>query len=131
MNFRKATCPTHEELRAWAAESDTAEPLPDWDLVLSWRVEPGLLRLCIELAADPRSPKARFFLMVLYQWVAVVARNEQFEALRPMYNQWMEVARDVDDLAVKHWRHRALLVFQGVEVFEWDRWWNSFTFAEA
>jgi hypothetical protein len=89
-------------------------------------MEPGLLRLCIELASDAQSSKAKFFLMVLYHWVAVVARDERFEALMPMYNEWMNVARGIDDPTVKRWRHRALLIFQGIETLVWDRWWEGF-----
>jgi hypothetical protein len=126
MHFRNAICPTHEELLEWAAEPESPEPVPDWDLVLAWSMERGLLRLCIDLAADAHSSKARFFRMVLYQWVAVVARNDQFETLRPIFNQWMDVARGVENPAVKRWRHQALLIFQGVELFEWNRWWKGF-----
>jgi hypothetical protein len=127
MPLRNATCPTLDERREWAADSETQEPVTDWDLVLSWRMEPGLLRLCVELAADPQCPKSSFFLLVLYQWVSVVARGQQFDALRPMYNEWLEVARGVANPVVKNWRHRARFIFQGIELFERERWWSGYT----
>jgi hypothetical protein len=97
--------------------------MQDWDLVLSWGMEPGRLRVCVELAATPICPHARFFLMVLYHWVAVVARDSHIELRRTMYDRWLEVVRGVTDPAVKRWRHRAKLVFQGAEPFSWEQWW--------
>jgi len=125
MRFHDPFKPAEEELRAWAADERALAPLQDWDLVLSWAMEPGLLRLCVELAADPFCPQASFFLMVLYHWVAVVARDKQFKLRLTMYDRWLEVVRGVDDPAVKRWRHRAKLVFQGTEPFVREEWWAA------
>jgi hypothetical protein len=123
MRFHDACNPTEEELRVWAADDGAVAPMQDWDLVLSWRMEPGFLGLCVELASDPVCPQAGFFLLVLYQWVAVSARGQNFEPCRSMYDRWLDKARGTANPAVKRWHHRARLLFQGIEPFEWNEWW--------
>ena len=122
MRFKKAHNPTEAELRAWAAEAGAPEPENDWDLVLSWEMEPGRLRVFVELAADPTLPNAAYFLMALYTWVSYVARREDFDSWRPQYDRWLDVARGVRDPAVKRWRHNARRIFQGLEPFDAEAW---------
>lgn len=122
MPFRNATNPSESDLHAWAYDSHADVPMQDWDLVLSWVVERGLLARCVQYAGDPKCPKAAFFLDVLYQWVLSVAKAEGFEFRRTMYDDWLEVARGITDAHVKQWRHQARLVFQNVEPFDRERW---------
>jgi hypothetical protein len=125
MKIRDRCNPTEDELRAWASDVDADAPDGDWELVLSWRMEPGFLRLCVEFAADPNCPKAEFFLSVLYQWVANVARSDDFETRRLDCDRWLEVVRGVTARSVKHWRHGARLIFQGLHRFDEERWWSE------
>jgi len=127
MRFRDPHKPAEDELRAWATDENAVAPIQDWDLILTWAMEPGLLRVCVELAADAACPNASFFLMVLYHWVAVVARSKHFEQTRSIYEGWMNVVRGVSDPAVKRWRHETLLIFQGIESFNWEQWWVAFS----
>ena len=129
MRMRDPSAPTSEELRDWAYDASAKEPTGDWELVLSWRMESGLLGRCVEYAADPECPNAQFFLDVLYQWVDTVATNKQFEVLKSLYDEWLEVARGANDAKVKRWRHRARLVFQGIEPYDREKWQTGW-FAE-
>jgi hypothetical protein len=127
MRFANSLNPTEAELRAWAAEIGAGEPMGDWDLVLSWGMEPGRLRLLVDLAADSTLPNAAFFLMALYTWVSYTARQKDFDRWRPQYDRWLDVAKGVRDPAVKRWRNRARRIFQGVDSFDYDSWWTTFT----
>ena len=122
MRFAKSHNPTEAELRAWAAEAGAAEPEGDWDLVLSWGMEPGRLRVLVELAADPTLPNAPYFLITLYTWVSYVARRDDFDSWRPQYDRWLDAAKGVRDPAVKRWRHSARRIFQGLDPFDADAW---------
>jgi len=126
MRFANSLNPTEAELRAWAAEAGAAEPTGDWDLVLSWGMEPGRLRLLVDLAADAALPNATYFLMALYTWVSFAARQKDFDSGRPQYDRWLDVAKGVRDPAVKRWRRRARRVFQGVDSFDNELWWKTF-----
>lgn len=119
----KPSCPTDDELRAWAYAPDSKEPVQDWGLVLSWQMDRGLLRRCIQLADDHDCPQAAFFLDVLYLWVEGLANGSDFAATRSMYDDWLNVASGITDQAVKRWRHHARLIFQGVDQFDRTKWW--------
>lgn len=125
MRIANAFKPSERELRAWAAEPGAPEPVQDWDLVLAWDMDPGRLRLFIELAADAGLPNAEYFLMALYTWVAHVARRDDFDSWRSQYDRWLDPAKGVRDPAVKRWRHRARLLFQGVERIDPDAWGDA------
>jgi hypothetical protein len=124
MHFRHPSYPTDDELRAWAADDDPVPPVQDWDLILCWRMDPGLLRLCVELAANAGAKASSFFLLVLYRFVVVVANDSQFDIKRSTYDSWLEVARGAKHPAVKRWRHEARLVLQGLKPFDRDNWWE-------
>ena len=130
MRFADAMHPTETELREWASQRDASWPKEDWDLILSWDMVPNRLRLFITLAADRALPGHEFFLGVLHQWVSYVARQEDFEIERSQYDQWLDQARGERDPAVKEWRRRASLVFQGIEPFDYDSWWSGFRTAD-
>jgi hypothetical protein len=116
--------PTEEELHEWAYAPDFEEPVQDWGLILSWQMDRGLLRRCIQFACDRNCPHADFFLDVLYLWVEGLAKREDFAATRGMYDVWLEVTRGIDNAAVKRWRHHSLLLFQGLEPFDREKWWR-------
>jgi len=116
--------PTEEELRQWAYAPDSEEPVQDWGMILSWQMDRGLLRHCIEFADDGDCPQAAFFLDVLYQWVCLEAGRASFEATRDIYDEWLNVAKGIRDPAVKRWRHHARLIFQGLEPFDSQKWWK-------
>src|SRR5207248_6036935 len=113
MRFEDRHNPTEDELRAWAAAEDAPPPVPDWESVLAWGMEPRRLALCVELAAGSTSPAATFFLLVLYKWVDVVAHGARFERQRATYERWLDVARGVADPAIRRWRRRARAIFRG------------------
>src|SRR5690348_6096400 len=78
----KANNPTENELHDWAYAPDAEEPVQDWGLRLSWQMDRGLLRRCVEFACDSDCPQADFFLDVLYLWVERIARREDFGVTR-------------------------------------------------
>lgn len=123
MRFANPYCPTTAELRAWAADPESVEPSQDWDLILSWEMDRGRLRTLVELAADPTVPQSSYCLQVLYQWVSYVAGQKDFDS---RYDPWLDEARGVRDEKVKQWRHKARLIFQGIERFDYDAWWSEF-----
>lgn len=125
MRFADYFNPTEPELRAWASLDGARQPSPEWELVLSWGMDRGRLRVCIQLAADPALANARFFLLLLYTWVSYVAGRENWEALRPEFDRWLDEAKGVRDVAVKRWRRRARLIFQGIEPFDRKGWWED------
>jgi hypothetical protein len=127
MRFRNHLDPSEDELRNWAYDPAASEPAQDWDLILSWRLDRGLLGRCVECAADPGCPKAGFFLRVLYEWVDAVARDDNFDFRRSMYDGWLDAVKGIRDDRVRAWRHRARLLFQGVEPFDRERWWAGFS----
>src|SRR5262245_66509449 len=96
-------CPTADELREWAYAPNSGEPVPDWGLVLSWQMDRGLLRRCIQFADDRHCPHAAFFLDALCLWVDGLARGSNFAATRGMYDEWLDVAKGLTDPAVKRW----------------------------
>ena len=126
MRFADSFNPTEPELREWAAEVGAAPPDQDWELLLTWGMEPGRVRLFAELAADPTLPNARFFLLALYTWVSYYARQKDFDSWRPIFDRWLDQVKGVRDPAVKRWRHRARLIFQGIEPFDFDSWWSAY-----
>lgn len=123
MRFANPFHPTAAELHAWAADPQSIEPCEDWDLILSWEMDRGRLRTIINLATDPALPRSSFFFRVLYQWVSYVAGQKDFD---PRYDLWLDEARGVRDAKVKEWRHKTRLIFQGVEQFDYDKWWAGF-----
>jgi hypothetical protein len=125
MRFANSLDPTEAELRAWAAEAGAVHPTGDWELVLAWGMEPGRLRLFVDLAADATLPNAPFFLMALYAWVSYAARRTDFDSWRLQYDRWLDVAKGVRDPAVKRWRYRARRIFQGVDPFDYHSWWAT------
>jgi hypothetical protein len=84
----------------------------------------GLLRRCIQFADDRDCPRAAYFLDVLYLWVEGVAKRNDFPVTRTLYDEWLEVARGIQDPAVKRWRHHARLILQGLEQFNRENWWG-------
>ncbi|HEX5718886.1 MAG TPA: hypothetical protein VF179_22175 [Thermoanaerobaculia bacterium] len=118
--------PTERELRAWAAEPCAPESFGHWDLVLSWDMDSARLHLFVELAADPTLPNAWLFLLVLYRWVSYAARQKDFDSWRPHYDRWLDEVRGVRDPSVKRWRNRARRIFQGLDAFDDESWWDSF-----
>lgn len=126
MRFRNPNNPTELELREWAAEAGAVPPVQDWELVLSWGVDAGRLRLFAELAADPTLPNGPFFLLALYQWVSYAARQKDTGSWRQQYDRWLDRAGIVRAPAVKRWRHRARLIFQGIERFDSEAWWSVY-----
>lgn len=117
-------CPTEEELRDWAYSPDSVEPVQDWGLVLSWQMDRGLLRRCVQFADDGHCPQAAFFLDVLFQWVDGVVRGNDFAERRGMYDEWLDVAKGLADPVVKRWRHHARMIFQGLQTFDRQNWWE-------
>ena len=126
INIMSLFNPTEAELRAWAAEPGADELTGDWDLVLAWNMEPERLRLLVELAADTTLPNAPLFLRALYTWVWYVGRQQDFDSWRPYYDRWLDVAKGVRDPAVKRWRHRTRRIFQGIESFDKESWWDDY-----
>ena len=122
MRMRDPCHPTEDELHTWAYSPGAESPAVEWDWLLAVHMERGLLARCVEYAADRECPNAGFFLDVLYQWVEVVARDKRFEVVRSTYDEWLDVARGVQDAKVKDWRYRARLVFQNAEPFDRHRW---------
>jgi hypothetical protein len=89
-------------------------------------MEPGRLRVFVDLAADPALPNQSYFRFLLYSWVAYAARREDFDYRRPQYDQWLDrAARGVRDPAVKRWRHGARRIFQALDPFEAASWWAA------
>ena len=128
MRFANELNPTEAELRTWAAEAGADEPSQDWDMILSWGMERGRLRVIIDLAADTSLPNHWFFLLTLYSWVEHVAGCPNYSIMRPAYAEWLDVARGVRDPAVKRWRHAAREIFQGRVPFDrgaWQAKWNA------
>ena len=130
MRFADPYNPTGAELRDWAADADAIPPHQEWELELAWGMEPGRLRVIVELAADPTSRKARYFLRLLYTWVYAVARRQDFDSWRVQFDRWLDQAKGVRDPAVKRWRHRARLIFQAIEPFNAESWWAALSAEE-
>jgi hypothetical protein len=82
----------------------------------------GLLGRCIQYARDPNCPHANYFLDVLYLWVDGLARREDFTATRGMYDDWLDVAPGIKNVAVKRWMHHARPIFQGLAAFDRVKW---------
>jgi hypothetical protein len=84
----------------------------------------GLLRRCIRFADDRNCPQAAYFLEILYLWVDGLAQGIDFPVTRGLYDDWLDVARGINDSAVKRWRHHARRIFQGLEKFDREDWWR-------
>jgi hypothetical protein len=123
MWFKDPHHPTEAELRAWSADPEAEWPMPDWDLVLAWGMEPGRLGLLAALASDATLPQRSRFLLVLYTWVSYVARQQDFELSRTQYDGWLDKVKGCRDAAVKRWRHQARRIFQKIEPFDQESWW--------
>jgi hypothetical protein len=106
--MKSATHPTVEELRAWAFDASSLEPMQDWDLVLSWVPYEDVYA---EFASTKACPKADYFLALLYLIVGDAVRaeyrnrsKEDIEALLwkleqrfPAYviRQWIQRSREL------------------------------------
>jgi hypothetical protein len=123
MKFKDPNHPTEEELREWAADPESISPSPAWELLLSWGMEPGLLRVCVDLASDPDNMHRGLFRMVLYQWVETIQKGAEFEAYRTIYEGWLDALKGLTNPAIKRWRYEARRIIQGVRPFDRDRWW--------
>ena len=126
MQFKDSANPTEPELRAWAAQAGADWPDQDWEVALARGIERKRLRLMAELADDESLPNARFFLLVLYTWVECHALDEAYGSWHAQFDRWLYETRGVRRPALKRWRHRARLVFQGVERFDAHSWWSRF-----
>jgi hypothetical protein len=122
MKFRSPTNPSLDDLRAWGYDSEATQPIPDWDLVLTWTMERARFALCLELASDPNCPKWRFFLDLLYFVFEYGSRHGGIRDRPWQYQSFLELARGIDDPHVKHWRHRAGLLFGRPESFDASQW---------
>ena len=119
--------PSEDELRRWAYSISDPPAPASWEHVLSWRMERGLLRLVVELASDPDCPAADYFLGLLYTWVNTVAKDDEFEIRRSLYDEWLDVARGCRDSKVKKWRREARTIFQGQKQFDREKWWEHYS----
>jgi hypothetical protein len=123
MKFKDLSHPTEAELRQWASDPKSHLPSQAWELLLSWSMEPGLLRVCVELASDPDNAHRGLFRRVLYQWVETILKQAEFEAYRTIYEGWLDALKGLTDSAIKRWRYEARRIIQGVRPFERDQWW--------
>src|SRR3569832_80322 len=96
--------PSPGDLRTWASDPAAQPPSGEWPLVLSWKMEPGRLRVCIQLASDDHCPQADMFRRTLFEWVSVVARHRDFELQRLIADAWRDQARGAKDPRIKQWR---------------------------
>ena len=124
--FRDTYNPTVNELQKWAFEPNAYAPEQDWEWVLSKGMSNERLEACVELASDPACPTRQFFLRTLYVWVIVLAESRNFDIQRTWHDKLLDVCRGNHDPAVKRWRRRAKLVFQGVEPFDREKWWAPY-----
>ncbi len=108
--------PTETEIRAWALDADSLEPMQDWHLIIWGAVDPGLL---VELASDPDSPKGPYFLWCLYGRVGDEVRTGRFDG-----GTWDVVSRSVasDDPAVSRWAARSMTLRSRPELFDYEDW---------
>lgn len=108
--------PTEAEVRAWAYDADSLEPMQDWDLIIWGAVDPGLL---VELAADPDCPKRSYFLRCLYGRTGDEVRTGRLDA-----GTWDVVDRFIasDDSALSRWAARSMTLRSQPELFEYEDW---------
>jgi len=64
--------PTAEEIRSWAANPDSVEPIQDCDIIVQWQACSDLV---LELAADAACPNQAYFLHILYFIVGSAVRS--------------------------------------------------------
>ena len=115
--------PSPDDLRAWANDPDASPLKGDWELVLTWDMEPGRLRACIELAETHTNPHFVFFRQVLLEWVCQAVRSPEFAQRRQLYDAWLDQAKGIRDPWLKNWRHTAKLIFKGLEPYDNASWW--------
>jgi len=108
--------PTEAEIRAWAYEADSLEPMQDWHLIIWGEVDPGLL---VELAADPDCPKRSYFLWCLYGRIGDEVRTSRLDDLT-----WATVDRSLTggEAAVARWAARSTTLRDRPELFNYEDW---------
>jgi hypothetical protein len=108
--------PTEAEIRAWAYDADSLEPIQDWDLIIWGGVRPGLL---VELTSDSDCPRRSYFLRCLYGRIGDEVRAGRLDA-----ETWAVVDRSInsDDSAVSRWAARSATLRNRPELFEYEDW---------
>jgi len=64
---------TSDDIRSWAYDAKSYEPIQDWDLMISPELHS---ELCIELAGDEACPKWDYFMSILYLMVGNTFRSK-------------------------------------------------------
>lgn len=118
--MKSATHPTIEELRTWAFDSSSVEPVQDWDLVLSWVHYDDVY---LEFASSKVCPKADYFLALLYLIVGDAVRT----AFRSRSKEDLAALLDRAEhrfpaFVVRRWIQRSRYLIAHPDSFDYDGW---------
>jgi len=118
--MKSATTPTAEELRTWAFDANTLEPIQDWDLVLSWLAYEDLF---LELASTKSCPKSDYILSVLYLIVGDAVRTEYRNRRRESVEDLLAKAEGrFPAFVIRKWVKRSRELLAHPERFSYDDW---------
>jgi hypothetical protein len=111
--------PSSTEVRQWALDPDAEEPGEDWDITLAkTRHELDYL----ELASDPKCPKRRFFLHVLYLIVGDAARYGFKSPTEPVIRGFLDRAATYRHPDIQLWRQRSLALLKNPGSVDYGLW---------
>jgi len=121
-HFEDSWNPKADEVRAWGMDKKAPWPTQDFDLALAWTSR-DVERACIELAANPRCPKQRFFLSVLYLMVGDAVRTTFGVASREDVVRLLDATRAwPEDARLDAFRKRSEELLEHPERFSYDLW---------
>jgi hypothetical protein len=111
--------PSAADLREWAYDAESREPVQDFDLAVAWTQHEKILLQC---ASDDRCPKQSFFLGVLYLIVGDAVRTNYRSMKRPILAGLIAHGDEFPVAAVQSWQQRSRHLMDHPDEFRYDDW---------
>jgi hypothetical protein len=111
--------PSPDNVRAWARDPESMEPVQDWDLVLATARHD---KAYLELASDPDCPTRVYFLQILYLIVGDAVRTGFRTADRSDIEALLTRGAAYSHPDIGRWRQRSTDLLAHPEAFSYDEW---------
>jgi hypothetical protein len=112
--------PTPDDLREWAQNPDSLEPVQDWNLIIE--LESENWETILALADDPTISKRQFFLQTLYLIVGDAVRTEFRAFKRTDLDKLIQRSETSNSPEIQNWRERSLHLMKHPDTFDYDEW---------
>ena len=111
--------PSATEIEEWAFNKKVPEPVQDWQLALSWKMEEELY---LDLASNPKCPKRQYFLSVLYLIVGDAVRTDYRNLEKPIVEGFVNRGEKYEHPDIQLWVERSRKLIKNPSLFHHGKW---------